>query len=86
MKDTDEYEIECPTCRGYGCGDCNRGHIDMKGCPQKLCKGIGPVLEMIDLFHEGIPPVGGGALDQSASFLEAARFLKNVEQRIENQR
>lgn len=58
----------------------------MKGCPQAMCKGMGPVLEMIDLFHEGITPVSGGALDQSASFLEAARFLKNVEQRIENSR
>lgn len=44
------------------------------------------MLEMIDLFHEGLPPVAGGSLDQAASFLDAARYLANVEKRIENQR
>jgi hypothetical protein len=41
---------------------------------------------MIDYFHDGLPPVAGGALEQSAWFLAAARFLKNDEMTIKAER
>jgi hypothetical protein len=37
---------------------------------------------MADLFNEGLPPVAGGSLDQSASFVDAVRILKYEENRI----
>jgi hypothetical protein len=33
------------------------------------------LVSLADLFEKGVLPVAGGALDQSASFIEAARFL-----------
>jgi hypothetical protein len=38
---------------------------------------------MIDLFENGMAPVTGGALDQTPSFLAAARFLKMEDRRAE---
>jgi len=49
-----------------------------------MCSGMRSTIEAINLFHEGLPPVGGGSLDQSATFLEAARFYKAASQRIES--
>jgi hypothetical protein len=34
-----------------------------------------PTIELIELFEKGLPPISGGALNQSASFLNAARFF-----------
>lgn len=34
------------------------------------------VATLIDLFEAGLPPVAGGALNQTAWFLDAARELK----------
>jgi len=35
---------------------------------------------MIELFEKGLPPVSGGVLDQSASFIEAAKYYANEDQ------
>jgi hypothetical protein len=37
---------------------------------------------LIDLYAQGLPPVAGGALDQSAWFIEASRRLKADEQQL----
>ena len=34
-------------------------------------------IELIDFFYNGLPPVTGGVLDQSAWFLAAAKRLKS---------
>jgi hypothetical protein len=34
-----------------------------------------PTIELIELFEKGLPPVTGGVLNQSASFLKAAKFF-----------
>jgi hypothetical protein len=34
-----------------------------------------PAINLIDLFGKGVLPVAGGALDQSAWFLEAASVM-----------
>ena len=44
-----------------------------------MCDDMGEVIELIDFFHDGMPPVDGGVLKQSATFLNAARYLKNQE-------
>jgi hypothetical protein len=49
-------------------------------------RSIAGAIRAIDYFHEGMPPIAGGLLDQSASFVEAARILKNEDIRIQNGR
>lgn len=78
-------QIECPSCSGYGCEHCKDGQVEI-GCPRQETSGMVSLCEAIDLFHEGLPPVAGGSLDQSASFVEAARALKRQEERIEIER
>jgi hypothetical protein len=79
-------EIECTTCNGGGCDQCDQGIFRVEGCPNRFCDGLGQFVELVDLFDEGLPPVAGGALDQAASFLEAARRFKNEEQRAKAER
>lgn len=45
---------------------------------------MGQVVELCDLFEEGLPPVAGGALDQVVWFIDAARRLKIEETTIKN--
>lgn len=72
-------EIECPTCNGQGCEHCNEGYIRIDGCPNQQCGDIAFVVKLADLFDKGMPPVQGGALDQSAWFLDAVAILRNDE-------
>jgi hypothetical protein len=37
-------------------------------------------IDVIDLFEKGLPPVAGGVLDQSAAFINAAKFFHNEKQ------
>jgi hypothetical protein len=41
---------------------------------------------MFDLFEKGLPPITGGVLDQSNSFIEAAQFFESEERRVKNER
>jgi hypothetical protein len=52
------------------------------GCPQSYCQEVVPAINLIDLFDKGLPPINGGALDQSAWFLDAVRVLHADEQEI----
>jgi hypothetical protein len=38
------------------------------------------------LFEKGLPPVSGGVMDQSNSFIEAAQFFDSEERRVKNER
>jgi hypothetical protein len=49
----------------------------------EICNEMAKTAELIDWFHKGRSIVGGGILDESAWFLDAARFLKNEEGLIE---
>ena len=72
----EEIEIECPVCRSDGCDACKDGFWTVEGCPTDYCQSVAAVVEMIDLFWQGMPPIAGGVLDQSAWFVQAARKLK----------
>lgn len=54
-------------------------------CPNRYCSDVAPAIELIDLFHDGMPPVVGGVLDQAAWFLDAARFMKSEDARIKSE-
>lgn len=74
-------EIECPSCNGLGCKACDDGRFTVGECPNKFCSDVANVAGLAELFYEGLPPVAGGVLDQSAWFVNAARFLRNEEMR-----
>lgn len=69
-------------CSGEGCQHCNDGDFAVDGCPNAYCREIAPAIRLIDLYNKGLPPVGGGTLDQSAWFIDAARTLEYEEQLI----
>lgn len=75
----ERLEIECPTCNGGGCDECEDGYVEIKECPKKYCSEVIPALDLIDFFGKGMPPVAGGTLDQTVSFLQAARQLQSDE-------
>jgi hypothetical protein len=51
--------------------------LKIDGCPNKYCRKVVQAVGLIDLFEKGLPPVAGGALDQSVWFTEAATILNN---------
>ena len=45
-------------------------------CPLTLIEGDDWLaIELAGLFRKGLPPVAGGALDQTSQFLDAANFI-----------
>ena len=77
--ETEPIEIECPACDGNGCDECNLGAIKIMGCPNTFCREVTQAVNLADLFEKGMPPISGGALDQSAWFIESVRVLSNEE-------
>lgn len=55
-------------------------------CPNKYCREMAPLITLADLFAKGLPPVGGGVLDQAAWFLHAAQILERDEDTIKAER
>jgi len=78
-------EIECPECDGTGCDSCNRGRFNLSECPQKFIGDYISTFRLVDLFQKGIPPVAGGALNQTMWFIDAAATLKNEDAIVEEE-
>lgn len=55
------------------------GTVTITGCPNAYCRSIASVIPLMDLFDKGMPPISGGVLDQSASFVEACSFFNREE-------
>jgi hypothetical protein len=79
--DYQHADIECPSCNGRGCDECNMGLIRLGKCPNKDCSDMYQVIQLADLFEKGIMPIQGGALDQSSWFVDAVSYLKSEESR-----
>lgn len=79
-------EIECPVCDGVGCSHCTEGVFPLNGCPNAFCGKMVTLIDVIDLFGKGLPPVAGGTLDQSVSFIQAVSFFENEERKVRNER
>ncbi len=75
-------EIECSECDGQGCEHCNAGFVSIDGCPSEMCREVSMAVRLFGLFDKGMPPVAGGALDQSAWFLDAATVFKSEDATI----
>ena len=79
-------EIECPNCNGIGCDRCVDGVFELDGCPNKYCSSVVNAIDLFELFAKGLPPISGGALDQSANFIQASRYFENEERRVKHER
>jgi len=67
--------IACPTCNESGCDDCVDGYFELNECPKQFCGNkIGEFIMHAELTQKGMPPIAGGTLDQSASFMDAASY------------
>jgi hypothetical protein len=74
--------MDCPDCGGQGCGTCDGGQIRIMDCPLTLItEDVWEMMELASLYEKGLPPVAGGALDQTASFVGAARLIQTETQR-----
>jgi hypothetical protein len=74
--------VKCPICEGTGtaadkktkCEHCQDGDFELTQCPYQY---VGHYAELSQLCHlwteNGIPPVAGGVLDQTAYFVNAQR-------------
>ena len=82
----DRAEIQCPSCNGLGCKECDDGYFEIDGCPNTYCSGTIDAIDLFDLFEKGLPPVTGGVLDQSASFISGSQYFGNEERRVRNER
>lgn len=62
-------------CGESGCEACQgRGHWRLEVCPLDFVDDeTWQLIELAELFKQGLPPVAGGTLDQAAVFVEAAR-------------
>lgn len=79
-------EMRCLSCNGKGCDECQEsGTIRIEQCPLEIITAdIWEAIDMANLYIEhGLPPVAGGQLDQTAVFLDAARFIANEKKSYE---
>ena len=77
--DAEPLKIECPSCAGRDCSRCVGGYVQIDGCPNAYCRDLAPIVDLAGLFQNGIPPVGGGSLDQAKWFIDVANQLKHDE-------
>ncbi len=49
----------------------------MTSCPKIVAADAMEAVGYAELYAKGLPPVIGGALDQSQQFVESARFIWN---------
>lgn len=68
-------DFECPLCSGQGCDECDGGRYEITQCPKDFVGDLWDVLGYVDLFSKGLPPVTGGALEQTRWFLDVSRFV-----------
>lgn len=73
-------KIRCTGCNDSGDKECRQcggaGVLEITECPLNIITmDVWETLELADLWEKGLPPVAGGALDQTANFIEAARFI-----------
>jgi hypothetical protein len=77
--------VDCPECEGANedCKACKgEGHREITRCPKSY---LTP--EILDFFHyadlqaDGLPPVAGGALSQTAGFLQSLQYMRREENR-----
>lgn len=70
----------CPQCDGQGSEACpvcgGSGEWAVTRCPLlDIGQGVLRLIELAELYEKGLPPSAGGAMDQAAGFVAAARMV-----------
>jgi hypothetical protein len=80
-------EIDCPSCNGSGCDNCEFGRFKVDGCPQKLIDlATKQTLEYSDWIEKGYLPTDGGVLNQCSALMAHCKAYSNEVNRIEAER
>lgn len=84
--DCTQRRLACPICDEQGCKACNEsGYFELTQCGRKYAAEMGELVHYADLYEKGLPPVAGGALDQSAWFTDAAQCFWHEKARAKNE-
>ncbi len=77
--------IACSSCNEAGCDECGQsGYVELTGCPKEMIdRGLLRAIRMADLMKQGLPPVAGGVLDQSAWFVSFYECFRSEQNRAE---
>jgi hypothetical protein len=69
--------MQCPGCNGPGCDECRQsGACQIDCCPlEYIGWDTWELLDYAILYEKGLPPIAGGAMDQTAYFIAAARWI-----------
>lgn len=59
--------------------------VKIQGCPTEFAASVFNTVRVIEFFQKGMPPIQGGVLDQSASFLRAVSFFDRDEQELKHE-
>lgn len=67
--------LQCPVCNKRGCSDCDgpRG-VKLSG-PITVPQWCWSVLTVADRYRRGVPPIAGGALDQTNWINQVCEFI-----------
>lgn len=75
--------MACPCNGDAACRECGgTGTLAVTSCPRKQIEpSIWELLESVSFAENGLPPVGGGALDQTQAFLDGYQLVKSHDAR-----
>lgn len=77
-------DLECPSCGEKGCEECDeKGRLTVTSCPLRAVPlHLFRSLDLAQIYRRGLPPIAGGALDQSAWFVDLCQFAWSEAARI----
>jgi len=79
------YMVACPFCDDAGCDRCgDRGSFSVE-CPRRYVGDLARFINLAGMCNDGLLPVAGGLLDQSAWFVELHQRLNGEQNRIESE-
>lgn len=70
--------MECVVCDGTGCDECGgAGTFDIAACPLTwMDYKTRQFIDLAELYLDhGLPPIAGGSLDQTVSFIDGALYV-----------
>lgn len=78
--------IACWLCDGNGCENCRDGFYMLDQCPREFVgSDLVSAINIASLCTDGILPVAGGLMDQSAWFIDLWTALRNNEEQIKQE-
>lgn len=80
--EAEPISIECPHCNGRECKHCVGGFVNLNGCPNAFCRDMASIIDLVEIFRNGTPPLPGGSLNQTRWFLDVAQQLNADENKL----